>query len=435
MSSKSTILVVVLSGACANAGAAGLFEVYRDALASDARFAAAKAQYAAAEQRVPQATAALLPTLAVSGNSLQNDNESNTIYGDGEYDSYEYSADLTQPLFRRDAWVARDKSKQALRQAGAELDLAHQDLILRVSQAYFDVLLAQDNLRSVEDQRAAYREQAASANRKFELGTASITDVRDTQARAQLAVAQQIAAKVDVQAKRDALAMLLDKDPGDVDPLKPDVGFSMPGDANLAGLVDTAKTQSKTVQAGEAAVDVADREVRRVQAGHLPTVDVIASYGHSLSATTSTVGTDLRGTTYGVQVNLPIYSGGSVMYQTREARALLDKAKADLEGARRESALEAQQAYLSATAGMAQIAALEEALKSAQAALEANKRGLELGVRVDIDVLNAQQQLSATQRDLAKARYDTLMALLKLKRATGRLGEDDVRQMAEYFGR
>jgi outer membrane protein len=428
------LLPGVLVCASPVSGAAGLLDVYRDALASDAQFAAAKSSYVAAEQRVPQSRAALLPSLSVSGNSLWNDNTSNTGIGAGEYESYEYSANLTQPIYRREAWIANDQSKQALRQASAELDLARQDLILRVAQAYFDVLLAQDNLATVKAQRAAYAEQAASANRKMELGTGNITDVRDTQARAKLSVAQEIAAQVDLEAKREALRVLTNNDPGTLEPLRREVRFAGPAEANAATVAQQARTQAKSVLAGEAAVDVALKEAQKVRSGHYPTVDLVASYGESDSATTSEVGTQLEGSTIGVQVNVPIFTGGSVMYREREARALLDKAKSELEGARRDSAFQAQQAYLSATAGFAQIQALEDALKSATEALAANKRGLEIGVRVDIDVLNAQQQVSETERDLARARYDTLMALLKLRKAMGTLVEDDLQKLAAYFG-
>lgn len=428
------LLLVALLGTGPAAGAAGLFEVYQDALASDAKFAAAVSQYEAVAQRVPQARAALLPSLSVSGNSLRNDNDSNTPYADGVYNSYEYNANLTQPLLKLEASAAHAQARHGLRQAQAEFDLARQDLILRVSQAYFDVLLAEDNLRTVAAQRAAFAEQAASANRKFELGTASITDVRDTQARAQLAVAQEIAARAEIEAKREALRVLTGSTPGALAPLRAGTMPPAPeSPAGVAGFIEQARTGSKLVEAGQAAVGVAEKEAEKARAGHYPTVDLVASYGESDSATTSTVGTEITGTTVGVQVNVPIYSGGAVMYREREARAMLKKAEADLESARRESVYAAQQAYLGLTAGYAQVAALEKALESARAAVDANKRGLEIGVRVDIDVLNAQQQMSATERDLARSRYDTLMALLKLKRAVGTLGEEDVRALAAYF--
>lgn len=167
-------------------------------------------------------------------------------------------------------------------------------------------------------------------------------------------------------------------------------------------------------------------ETRKARAGHLPKVDLTASYGETNSGTITTLHTDLDEHSVGVQLSMPLYSGGATVARQRETRKLLDKALAELDGARRSSALQTRQAFLNASAGLAQVAALEEALGSAGTALTANERGLELGVRANIDVLNARQQVSETQRDLARARYETLMSLLRLKAAVGRLAEADV---------
>jgi outer membrane protein len=189
-----------------------------------------------------------------------------------------------------------------------------------------------------------------------------------------------------------------------------------------------AETASASVQIYQALFEIATREVEKQRAGHYPTLDLVATRGRS-SATNSTtlgVGSDSNASTIGLQLTIPIFAGGAVMSKDREAVALKEKAGADLESARRTAALNARQAYLGVSAGLAQVKAYEAALTSSQSALDSNKLGYEVGVRINIDVLNAQSQLYDTRQKLAKARLDTLAALLKLKAAAGSLGEDDV---------
>lgn len=403
-----------------------LLSIYQDALANDPQFAVARAQFVSVEEKLPQSLAALLPAVSLSANTTWNENQSNTASSDGSYNSNGYSINLTQPLFRRQNNIALDQAETAVVQARAQLELARQDLIVRVGQAYFDVLLAQDNLQTIQAQQAAAAEQYASARRKFDIGTSTITDVRDTQARHTLINAQLIAAQNDLDAKRQALRVLTNKAPGTLSALRPGVTFSMPAPGNIDEWAAAAETNSLWVVAGQAALDIARLEIDKARAAHFPSIDLTASHGNSKSGTVSTIGTDITSNTIGLQLSLPIYSGGGTVARQREVRALLDKAQGELEGARRNTALSARQSFLGVTSGLAQSKALEEALDSAQTALEANKRGLEVGVRVDIDVLNAQQQYSVTRRDLAKSRYDTIMALFRLKSAAGSLSEKDV---------
>jgi len=429
MTMKRTTLLCLAVFAASHAWAAeDMLSLYRDALDSDAKFAAARAQYAAIEQRVPQSFAALLPAVTLSANTTANDTESNT-FSYQSYNSNGYTVNLTQPLFRWENNIAYGQSKVLVDQARAELELARQDLALRLSQAYFDVLFAEDAERTLASERRAIEEQLASANRRYELGTATITDVRDAKARFDLVRAQEIAASNEVASKREVLRAITNRPPGELVPLAEAVNLNAPVPDDMEMWVQSAQSDGLAVVAGQAALEIARLETRKARAAHYPRLDISANYGESKSGTINTVGTDLDEQSIGLQFSMPLYSGGAVVARQRETAQLLDKAHAELDSARRDSALNARQAYLNTTSGLAQVQALQEAMKSAETALQANQRGLELGVRANIDVLNAQQQLSVTERDLAKSRYDTLMALLRLKAAAGRLSENDVQEV------
>jgi outer membrane protein len=423
---KKTVMLCLLAlGSAEMAVADDLLGLYREALATDAKFAAAQAQYQATEQRVGQSRAALLPAITLSGNTASINRDSNT-FNRQDYTSNSFSVNLTQPLFRWENKVAHDQSQVLVEQAAAERELARQDLVLRLAQAYFDVLLAQDALATIGAERAAIAEQLASARRGYDVGTANITDVRDAEARHDLVGAQQIVARNDLAAKREALRVIINREPGDLAPLRDGVALGSPEPDDMEAWVKAASTDGLVVVAGQAALEIARLETRKAQAGHYPKVDLTASYAESRSATINTVGTDLDEYSVGVQVSVPLYSGGAVAARQRETQHLLRKAEADLDSARRSGALTARQAFLATHAGLAQVTALGQALVSARTALASNQRGLELGVRANVDVLNAQQQVSTTERDLARSRYDTLMSLLRLKAAAGKLSDTDV---------
>ncbi|MBL8452985.1 MAG: TolC family outer membrane protein, partial [Zoogloea sp.] len=311
----------------------------------------------------------------------------------------------------------------------AQYQLARQDLTLRAAQAYFDVLGAQDTLAAVSALYEANTQQLALARKSFEVGTVTITDVHEAQSRADLSSAQVIAAESDLAVKRHALLVLTGKEADTLKSLRKGVALSRPDPADIQSWVSAAEGSNLSVQAAQIAGEIAGREVERNRAGHLPTVDVVASYGNSATANAlaNFVNTDIRSAVVALQMNVPVFQGGAVSSRVREAAALRDKAAADLDNARRTSAQNARQAYLGVTSGLAQVKAFEAAQVSSASALDANKLGYDVGVRINIDVLNAQSQLYDTRQKLAKARYDTLMAQLKLKASAGTLGEDDIK--------
>jgi len=420
------------------AAAQDLRQVYRDAKAYDAPYAAARYALQAGLEKLPQGRALILPTLGLTSSAVSTRIDSysrNSILPPGLRDihSYGYSISFSQPIYRPQNMLQYDQAEFQVRQAEATFGQSAQDLIVRTAQAYFDVLAAQDTLALVQAQKAAISEQLAQAKRNFEVGTATITDTHEAQARFDLSAAQEIAAQSDLETKRRALQQITGKEYAVLRPLRPEVKLTPPNPANMQAWVDIAEKQGYPVQIQESATEIAGLEAKRNAAGHLPTVDLVASYGTTSQTGSTVIATAGSGVittgVVGLQFALPLYQGGAISSRERETAALYSRSKQDLENARRSQALTARQTYLSVTNGIAQVGALEQALVSSQSALDSNKLGYEVGVRINIDVLNAQQQLFSTRRDLAVARYNTITSHLRLKAAAGSLREEDLEEV------
>ena len=419
------------------AAAEDLLQVYRDAQRYDAVYAAARFTLEAGRERIPQGRALLLPSLNLTANAaaqrieLQSSNQllspdfvrSPTTAG--------YALTLSQPVYRPQNLAQRDQAEYQVRQAEATFAQASQDLAVRASQAYFDVLAAQDTLALVGAQKAAISEQLAQAKRNFEVGTATITDTHEAQARYDLIIAQEIAAQNDLENKRRALQLVSGNEYTQLKTLRTEIRLSPPAPNDMQSWVDLAEKQSYPVLVQTAATEVAQLEAKRASAGHMPTLDLVGTYGttRDTGSLQSGVGRDITTGQLALQLAFPIYQGGAISSREREAAANYLKARQDLENARRTAALTTRQTYLAVINGIAQVAALEQALTSSQSALDSNRLGYEVGVRINIDVLNAQQQLFSTRRDLALARYNAILNQLRLKAAAGSLREEDLEEV------
>lgn len=422
---KRAVAVCLMGLFPAIASAADLLDVYRDALANDALFAAARAELQAGQEQVIQGRAGLLPNVGVSaGISRERLDPAGTP--SSSYNSDSWSVQLTQPLFRMQNWIQAQQGELQTNLAEVEFALARQDLILRVSEAYFNVLNAQDSLEALRQLRAAAAEQFEIADTSFEVGTVTITDVHEAQSRLDLAEAQVIAAESELAVRRDALAQIIGTEPQPLARLRPEIELGAPIPADQAEWVAAAQSGGFGVQLQSIIREISAREVERSRAGHYPTVDLVASHGRATRQSAPGAGPRTEVTSIGVQLNLPLYAGGATSSVTREAAALRVRADADLEGARREAVQLARQFYLGVTSGVARVNALEAAEVSSLSALEASQLGYEVGIRINIDVLNAQSQLAETRQALAQARYDTLLAQLRLKAASGSLGPEDL---------
>jgi outer membrane protein len=429
---------IAAGGFVGMARGADLMAVYRDAVAYDAQFAAARAALDAGREKLPQGRAGLLPNVGLTGSTVWNELDTSfrtpgVPTRNSQYNTNGWTVSLTQPLFRWQNWVAYTQSELAVVQAEAQFRQAQQELIIRTVVAYFDVLVAQDLLATTQAQKVSITEQLESAKRNFEVGTATITDSQEAQSRFDLAVAQEIAAQNDLNVKRQVLRTIIGKEPEGLKNVKSGLQLNPPQPADIEKWSEMAESGSAPVQASQAQYEIAVREIERQRAGHYPTVDLVATRGRSSSTNTIVAGvagagsgSDTDTNTIGLQLSVPLFAGGATSSKTREAVALKEKSAADLDYVRRTAALNARQGYLGVTAGLAQVKAFEAALTSSQSSVESNKLGYEVGVRINIDVLNAQSQLYETRQKLFKARMDTLIALLRLKAAAGTLGEDDV---------
>lgn len=432
---RKSVIATLVAGSflSLNAHAIDLLQVYQEALANDAQYASARASHTAGQERSVQGRAGLLPVIGVGGSYNRSDFEGTSagLTASRDFNARGYTVSLTQPLFRVANWEQYQQSKLSVAVSDAQFAQAQQDLIVRVAQAYFDVLASQDALASVQAQKTAITEQLASAKRNFEVGTATITDTHEAQARYDLVVAQEFAALNELEIRRAALRQIIGKAPGELASLRPGVTLNQPEPSVIDSWVQSAEHQNYGVVSQQLAVEIAQREIKRNRAGHYPTVDLVASRSHNnqSGSVTSAVGGVSDVNAVGVQWNIPLFAGFAVTSRVREAIALEDKARFDLENARRVAAQAARQAFLGVNSGLAQVRALEAAEVSSQSALESNRLGYQVGVRINIDVLNAQQQLYSTRRDLARARYETIVNGLRLKSAAGVLKEEDLVQV------
>jgi len=415
------LLVTLCATALASSGVLGanLNDIYQLARANDAEFASAQASYRAGMEKLPQGKALLRPSIGFSANLRENDTDSA-----GSYGSHQYGLSLSQPLFRKQNLETYEQTKLQVQQAEQTLKVAEQNLQLRVAQAYFAVLQAQDVLATAQAQKQAFAEQLAQARKSFEVGVVTITDTHEAQARYDLTNAQEIAAQNDLEVKRRSLEKYINSESPELARLSEAARLALPEPNNMDAWVKQAESDSLLVALSQIAQEVARREVSKQKGGHLPTLDLAASYGGNRNAT-------LTGSTkagyIGLEFALPLYQGGATESRVRESIALQDKARSDLDNARRQARLDARQGFLGVISGEAQAKALEQALVSSEAQLRSTKLGLEVGVRTRVDVLNSQQQLYSTRRDLATARYQTLVAGLQLKAAAGILNEDDLK--------
>ncbi len=439
----STLLAVAVgAGVSLPAYGADLLEVFRLAKSSDAVYGSARAAWAAAQEKLPQGRSGLLPSASLSASTQYNDRSINfrdpaTVDNNTRFNSNVLSLSITQPIYRRQNTVVYEQSKTQLEQSDAVLALAAQDLITRVAQAYLDVLLAQDNVALAGAQKTAIAEQLAQAKISFEVGTATITDTHEAQARYDLSVSQEIAARSDLEIKTRALEQLIGRAAPALSPLSPALKLLSPEPAAMDKWVEEARGSNHQVRAAQSGATLANQEVERNRAAHYPTLDAFATWSENRTGagTFGGAGNDVNNKIIGLQLAVPIYQGGLVNSRVREAIANEDKARHDLENARRTAELNARQNYLGVTSGIAQVKALEAALTSSQSALDSSRLGREVGVRTQVDVLNAQQQLFSARRDLAQAKYNYILSTLRLKASVGRLAEEDLSAVSAWLER
>jgi outer membrane protein len=422
------------------AQAQSLVELYESARSFDASYQSARLQYDANLARAAQAKAGILPTAGLAAGVSRTSFENTNPAVERSFNSQNATLSASQPLYRPANWATYEQGLKQVDLARAQLEVAEQDLIVRTAQAYFDVLAAQDTLAFVQAQKAAVDEQLAFAKRNFEVGTATITDSREAQARFDLVTAQEIAADNDLRIKKIALDQLVGITESQPKALLAPVNFPPAAPADVNAWVQQSETVHPSIRLAQGGLDIAGLEVRKAEAGHKPTLDLTASYninrnpsGNAISQTNAAFRTNTS--TVGLLLNVPLFAGFATQNRVRETLSLRDKARSDLEGARRAVAQATRSAYFGVLSGQGQVKALEAAELSSQSALDANKLGYQVGVRINIDVLNAQSQLFQTKRDLAQARYNVLLGGLRLRQASGTLTPEDLQPINALLAR
>ncbi len=418
------------------AAAEDLLQIYREAQRQDPSIASARSQWEATQERVPQARSGLLPQVAAAGQANANTydatlNTSPRVSASQQYGLGNLTFSASQPLYRPANVVALDQAREQVAQSDYTLGISQQELILRTAVAYFDVLLAEYNVELAEQQKIAVSEQLAQAKRNFEVGTATITDTNEAQARYDAIVASEIQARNDLERRRSALAAIIGRAPKALKRLGPGFEPPLPDPNNVDFWVARATTENLQVRYSQSNFEIASLEVDRARAGHLPTVDLVASAGAQASSGSPTAdySGNSRTALFGVVLNVPIYTGGFVTSRVREALSLQDKSRADLEAAKRLAIQNAQDGFYGINSAAAGVKALGQAVASAEVALQSNILGQEVGIRTNLDVLNVQQNVFQTRRDLANAYFQYLLAVLRLKAATGTLNERDVEDL------
>ena len=446
--SASALAWTLLSGTT-SACAEDLLGAYRLALVHDPVLQAARHAHDAAQERLPQARAGLLPTVGLVGNAGGQGGDASfaqSAFVDRAVRSRSWSVQLSQPLWRPAGLLAYRQAGLQEALADEQLRQAHQDAILRLAQAYFDALLAQESLHVAQAQQAAVQTQLELASRNFEVGLSAVTEVHEAQARHHLAQAQVAGALADVALRLaelqrslgtlpTALATLVNLAPSGAAPYDGDVSRWPEGASAWA---ERARRQHPAVRIQEAALAVAEAEVSRSQASHGPTLDLVASYGRNFASGSMGSPADVSSRVHAAQVGLnlqvPLFAGGAVSARVRESQALRDKVQDELEAARRQAGFQALQAWSGLQHGGEQLRALAAAVESSRAAVEDNKIGYRIGTRINIDVLNAEQQLHAARRDLFRTRVDLLLNGLKLRASGGLLEEADLAAVNRLLG-
>ncbi len=436
------IVLAAVIGLChPSLRAADLMAIYQEALTQDAQYRSARAAHQASQEKVVQGRAGFLPNITLSASRTVQQVDANNIFvtGVGTINPQEVTIQsrgvtisATQPIFRMENIVIYQQSKIEVSRADAQFILAAQDLILRVAQAYFDVLDAQIDVEVVEAQKKAILVQLEQAKRNFEVGVATIVDTNEAQARHDLTLSQEIAALNALEIRKRALQGIIDRFPGmlvGAKEIAPNLNNLRYG--SMDEWVKVAEEQNFTLKIQKAAYEMAQQDVKRLGALHYPTLDLVAQYSDQtgVGGAITGRGIDLVSKSIGIQLNVPLFQGFSVQSRVREALALQERALNDLETTRRNITLQIRQQFLNVTNGIAQVKALAQALKSIQSQVDSTMLGQQVGVRTEVDVLNAQQQLYAAKRDLAKAYHAYLMARLRLSAEAGELDEDALIQI------
>ena len=415
------------AGACAQESVMNLKQVYEAALEQDASIRASRATADSGRERLPQARAGLLPQVSASAgrNSNNLDTTAPNILGtpvttNDQYFSDNRTVQLRQPLLNMQRWHQFQQAKSVVEEVEANLDREFQNLVVRVASAYFESLMADEQLDLVLAQKKTYTALVDAANKGFAAGSGTRTDIDDAQSRLDMATAQELEARQNQDLARRQLQLLVNQPVAQIAKLNvAALQLSPPMPANLDEWTRKAELASPEMKALQARLDAARREVSKAQAGHLPTLDAVAQWSNSGSENTTRVNSRYENKSIGLQLNIPLYSGGSVNSTIRQAVAEQTRAEESLEALRRDLGVRVHKEYRGVSEGVMRVKALEQAARSAEQMMKSTQMSLKAGSRTQLDVLNAQQQYTLALRDLATARFVYLLSNVRLASLVG----------------
>ncbi|HEX5360743.1 MAG TPA: TolC family outer membrane protein [Fluviicoccus sp.] len=423
----ASLLSFALSPLC---HAIDLAQAYDLALKNDPEWAASTNAYKAEMLREGQNSGALLPTVGLSA-SYANNNFSPDMGASTTYNSVQYGLQVRQPLYRADLWRDYQRAKSSSSASEANYRQKQQELVLKVSEAYINVLRAQETLSTTQAEEAALKRQLEQAQKRFEVGLIAKTDVLEAQAQLDGAVANRISAEVGVANTREVLTAIIGKDPGTLSELRKDFAVTPPLPASADEWAEMARSKNPQLTAARMNQEAAERTLSAQRAGHLPQLDLVASYSNTDNKTSNLSLASRNGdaTSIGVELQLPLYAGGRTNNAISQASYQSDAARDQVTAVERQLTAQARTAYLNASADSYRVAARSQAVKSTEAALAATKAGYDVGTRNIVDVLLAERNLYATRRDHANAKYDYLINTLKLRSASGQLSVQDIQSL------
>ncbi|MYM30253.1 TolC family outer membrane protein [Duganella sp. CY15W] len=426
--------------AAGNASAISLMQAYEAALNNDPTYLSALHDAQGGKEYANLGRSNLLPSVQASYSAAKNRADQITHLKQGDlppdhpvYYSRSSSVTLRQPVFSLDAWARYKQGKAQTDYSDANYTGRLQEVMVRVSGAYVEALFANEQVRIIESQRAMYLEQKKVNDRMFAKGEGTKTDMLETQSKLDLAEAQLLEALDNQQVARATLGTLIGQDVTQLDELLPQFRIAPMPEGGFETWHKMALEHNPDLEAQTYAIEAAKQEVNKNRAGHTPRVDFVASYTKSNSDTLNTYNQDQTVRSIGVQINIPLYSGGAVSASTRQAAAGLAKARDELQIRTDKVMLDLRKQYTTVVSSVARIRALDQAVDSGQLLVKATEQSIKGGIRINLDLLNAQAQLNATYRDLAQARYNYLMSSLRLKSAAGVISIDDIREIGNYF--
>jgi len=423
-------LFALLVSFCPASLGADLVDVFLLAESNDPQFMQVLSTHRATLESLPQARALLYPSISLSADTRSNDQDISTggfgAAGEVNFNSHGYSLDLTQPIFRRDRFLALELSESQIQQSASNVESSRQDLMIRVAERYFNALRAQDNIEFARAEEISLNRQLEQAEQRFEVGLIAITDVQEAKAGHDRSIASQILADNQLDNANEALREITGEYTTQFAKLTDNMPLVKPDPEQIEQWTNRSLEQNLEILAARHETDIARQEINVQKAGHFPTLDLVAQKSYNSSGGRFG-GTKIHSTSVGVELAVPIFQGGLVNSLTRQAYENYEASMQKLEQTRRFAQRQTREAYLGVISGISQVKALKQALISSETALQATVAGFEVGTRTAVDVVASQRATLQARRDYSGARYDYLLDTLRLKQAAGTLSVEDMK--------